>query len=105
MSMHQALVLAAEFIRAGRVEEAERVYRNLLCIDPDHFDGLMALGALRRRMGDLGTAAFCGGASIAVRPDAPEGYASLAQVRKGQGRFDDAIAAYGAAITLRPLNA
>lgn len=105
MSMHQALILAAEFIRAGRVEEAERVYRNLLRIGHDHFDCLMALGALCRSMCDLGAAEACLVAAIAVRPDAPEGYASLAQIRKGQGRFDDAIAAYGTAIKLQPTNA
>ncbi len=87
--------------QAGRMAEAEALYRQVLAAEPGHADGLHGMGVLAYQNGRLEEAADLIGRAIAAL-DAPEFQTNLGAVLHDLGRFDQAAAAYRRAIAAKP---
>ena len=77
---------------AGRFEEAEAAYREILAADPRHFDALHLGGVLALQAGRPAEAAASIEAALAVDPASAQAHNSLGEAYRRLGRFDDAIA-------------
>jgi len=101
-SMQQTFELALQHHQAGRLTEAEPLYRQILAQQPGHAGALQYLGVIARQQGrhDLAVDLIC--RAIALQPNSPGAYISLGNVLKDRGQLDQAIAAFGQAIALQP---
>lgn len=100
VTIDQAIQLALAHHRAGRLSQAESLYRQILANDPDNADALHLLGAMAHGLGQLEIAIDLIGRAVALRPDFVEAQGNLGSVLRAAGRFDQAIAAYEAALRL-----
>lgn len=91
--------------RAGRLDRAETLYRQVLRAEPGHARALHHLGLLRSQQGALEDAVRLMAMAIAARPDFAEAYGSLALVFGAMGRHDSALAACRRAAVLAPADA
>lgn len=66
--------------RSGRLEEAERVYRKVLKINPRDPDGLHLLGVLHDQRGDAQEGAGLIKRALAVRDDFPDAHLNVARI-------------------------
>jgi predicted O-linked N-acetylglucosamine transferase (SPINDLY family) len=98
----QALRQALNLHRAGRLDEAEAVYRRLLSSYPQHFDTLHFLGVLRAQRGDMAEAAALIGKALERKSDEPFAHFHLAGALLPLGRAAEALASYGRAVALKP---
>ena len=72
LSPAQAFALAVARHRAGRLDEAEQLYRAVLKIQPDHVEALTNLGNALYTRGNSTEAVVQYERALALRPDAPE---------------------------------
>ena len=70
MTLEQTLQLALENHQAGRLPQAEQLYRQVLAADPRQPDALHLLGVLAQQSGKLDAAIQLIIRAIAIRPDA-----------------------------------
>jgi tetratricopeptide (TPR) repeat protein len=98
-----ALVRAgAESHRAGRIDDAERAYREALALEPGNALADHYLGVIATHRGDLGEAMPRLERTVAAHPDEPEFHVHLGLAYAASDRFDDAIACYRRALALAP---
>ncbi|MDM8351123.1 tetratricopeptide repeat protein [Pseudomonas sp. sp1636] len=88
--------------RAGRFEEAERVYDEVLRRVPDHVDARGDRGNARRDRGDLDGAEADFRAILAVRPGYARALQSLGLLLRRNERLDEAIACQLQALASAP---
>ena len=79
---------------AGRLAQAEAVYRQLLESEPKHVDALHLLGVLALQRGELARAGELIGRSLEHFPGNAHARFNLARVRQSEGRLEDAMANY-----------
>jgi len=92
---------ALDLHQAGRLDEAERRYRQLLAVDPRHADALHYLGLVRHQAGQHDDAVRLIRESLAARAT-PEAYSNLGTVLAALGRHDEAESALRSALALAP---
>ena len=100
-----AVIEAIGLQNAGRLAEAERLYRGVFAAQPDHALALYGFGLLRTRQGRLADAAEAYRRALAVRPDLVDAYINLGTVVLGLGQTEAAVDLYRQAIALSPDNA
>ncbi len=88
---------------AGRMSEAEKLYRRILATDPDHAQSLHRLGLVAMQAGKFEASADLITEAIAQDGTVVEFHNSLAQVLERMGRIDEASKAYLQAIRLAPV--
>jgi predicted O-linked N-acetylglucosamine transferase (SPINDLY family) len=88
--------------RAGRLGEAEALYRQVLARQPDHPDAMHLLGMLVLRTGRHNEAIELIRRAITLRPDAPEFHSNLASILLQAGRAGEAIAEFRASLAIQP---
>jgi tetratricopeptide (TPR) repeat protein len=93
---------ALEHHQAGRLSQAEALYRQILQAEPGHPDALHLLGAIARQAGKPLVAADLINRAIIAKPSEPVFYNSLGLVLRDLGRLDEAVANYRKAISIRP---
>lgn len=93
---------ALEHHRAGRLREADRLYREILAQDDRHADALHMWGVLAQQTGRSDIAVELMERSLAVRWTEPACHFNLGVALQEQRRPRDAIDAYEVAIRLRP---
>jgi predicted O-linked N-acetylglucosamine transferase (SPINDLY family) len=98
----QALPLAWQHHQAGRLDQAEALYRQILQYQPRHADALYLLGVLSLQTGKHDRAVELIKRALAVRPEWPEATSNLGNALASQGQLDAAIAAYRQAVALTP---
>lgn len=91
-----------EHHQAGRLPQAEAIYRRILQVDPDHPDALHFLGLIAKQAGNAEAATALIGKALAFKPDYAEAHNNLGNVFKQQGRLEEAIASYRKALKLKP---
>lgn len=94
--------LAVEHFRAGRFADAERACREVLALDPDHFDALTMLGLIAMRAGRNDIAADFLGRAIAVNDDNPDCHFNCGFALAVLGRLDEAARHFTRAIEINP---
>jgi len=92
---------AIERFNAGRLDEAERLCRDVLMFNKGHFDALHMLGLIAVRVGNLTAAAELYGRALAVNGRSAECHFNIAQVFRAQDRNHDAVAHLGEATAIK----
>jgi predicted O-linked N-acetylglucosamine transferase (SPINDLY family) len=96
------LARALRHHQAGRLSEAEPLYRQMVVRDPRHSDGLHLLGMIAYQVRCHGSAARLIRQAIAVDGSQSSYYSNLALVLWEQGRLAEAAACCRKALALRP---
>ena len=90
---------------AGRLPEAEEMYRQILKVLPDHFDSLHLLGVIHHQRGNHKEAVRQIDAALKINPKICAAYGNRAVALQKLGRFEEALSSYDQAIALAPENA
>jgi protein O-GlcNAc transferase len=98
----QFLHKAMEHHRGGRLSEAERLYREVLALEPAQTDALYLLGLLAHQKGEPARAVGLIEQSLAIAPEQPQCRNVLGLALMQMGRLEESAAAFGAAIALDP---
>ena len=93
---------AVQYHQAGKLPEAEKIYRKILTVDPNHSDSLHLLGLIAHQAGKSRIAVELIHKAIRNRPHNPVYYNNLGNVLKDQGRLDDAVSCFQKALRLNP---
>ncbi|MFD1627493.1 FkbM family methyltransferase [Azospirillum griseum] len=101
-TLAEALSIALDLHQAGRLDEAETLYRRILTAAPGQPDALHLSGVLAGQRGrtDQGIALIQ--KAIALTPSAADCRINLADLLRRTGRLAQAAALYRQALTLRP---
>jgi predicted TPR repeat methyltransferase len=91
--------------RAGRLGEAETLYRQILAQDPHHAQALQLTGLIACQRGDLAAAIDLITRAVNLDPTNAEFQINLGEVQRRQGRHAEAIATFRRAAALAPQNA
>jgi predicted O-linked N-acetylglucosamine transferase (SPINDLY family) len=102
MTIQQAFDLALQRHREGRLNEAESGYRQILAVDPAHFESLHHLGLIAHQVGRNEIAVDFIRQALALQPDSPAAHSNLGNALRDMGHLDESIAAHRQAIALKP---
>jgi len=102
VTVAQAFDLAVEHHKAGRLAEAEAIYRQILAVQPNHSDALHLLGMIGNRFGHHELAVKCIQRALVLDPNNAAAHSNLGEVYRLTGRFDEAMASYRRAIAINP---
>ncbi len=98
----EALQSGLVYQRAGQLEQAEQVYRQILQVDPSHIEARRWLGVVAYRRGKNGLAVDCLSEVLQRAPQFAEAHCDLGAALKAQGRLDEAVGSYQRALSLQP---
>jgi predicted O-linked N-acetylglucosamine transferase (SPINDLY family) len=101
-SPQQLLQAAVQHHQAGQLDEAERLYRQLLGMFPGLPDVTRNLGLVLHQKGNHAGAVELLDQSIRAKPDVPNAHNNLGEALRALGRLDEAIARYRVALRLNP---
>jgi tetratricopeptide (TPR) repeat protein len=102
MTLQQALDLAVQHHQAGRLREAEGIYKQILTADPNNVHTLHLLGVLFSQVGQGETAVDYIRKAIAQNPTAAQYHCNLGAALAIAGRHEQAIESYERALVLQP---
>ena len=88
--------------RAGRLAEAEALYRQILTGDANHADALHLLGMIEHQHGQHETAVSMILKAIAINPNVAAFHSNLGTIFQTQGKLEEAGASFERALTLKP---
>ena len=100
--LEAALQQAVAHHQAGRLSEAERLYRGILQVLPDHPVPNNALGIALKDQGKVDEAAKVFQRLVTVAPDYAPAHSNLGNILYTQGQLAEAEASYRRAIALKP---
>jgi protein O-GlcNAc transferase len=100
-SIQAAFTAAVSHHQAGRLSEAERLYLQILKIDPHHADALHFLGVLAHQIGRNDLAVDLISRAIAQNSQVPAFHNNLGNALKAQGKLPEAAAAYAGALVYK----
>jgi predicted O-linked N-acetylglucosamine transferase (SPINDLY family) len=101
-TIHDALRAALQYHQAGRLAEAEALYRQILAAQPGNADAWHHLGLLAHQVGRHDVATEWIERAIAISPGNAMMHSNLGEVYRAQGRLGEAIASYQRALVLAP---
>ncbi len=93
---------ASKLHQDGRIREAEYVYKQILAVQPDHFDCLHALGVALYQLGDYAEAVRLIALALQRNPHDVIALNNLGSALAVQGRLAEALASFSAAVATRP---
>jgi tetratricopeptide (TPR) repeat protein len=102
MNIQQEIEQAIAHHQAGRLGEAEAIYRRVLAYEPNHPNATHLLGLLAYNIGKYEAAEQLMRRSLALDSRPPQFYGNLGLVLAALGRLDEAIATYQQALALQP---
>jgi TPR repeat/Tetratricopeptide repeat len=102
ISPEQTMETALVHHQAGRLGQAEALYRQILAQQPNHPQALLYLGLVAHQVGQRPSAIRLMRQAIALKPDWPEGWTNLGVALRDDGQYDEAIDAYRQALVLSP---
>lgn len=102
MQLAQTLQEAIRCHQDGRTAKAERLYREILAIDPGNLDAVHLTGVLAAQRRDYARAVEYIGRAAAIAPHLPQIQANLGKAYYGLDRIDDARQALEKAVELAP---
>ncbi len=102
LKIEQTFRLAVEHHQAGRLPEAETLYRQILAVEPTHSDCLHLLGVLAGQGGCTDLALDLMRKAISASPENPVYHYNLGNILQKAGQLDQAAASLQQAVTLNP---
>jgi predicted O-linked N-acetylglucosamine transferase (SPINDLY family) len=102
MTVQQALDLALQLHGAGRLTDAEALYRQILAIQPNHAEAMHHLGVLAHQAGRSDLAIQLISQALIVDSRSAAAYSNLGAILQTLGRLDEAVAAHRSAIAIDP---
>ena len=100
-----AIQRAFSLHRAGKLDEAARLYGEVLRDEPEQVDALYLLGSVHFQRGAFTAALARFDQALAVRPGFIEALAARGAALSSLGRHEEALAAYDAVIAANPAHA
>ncbi len=88
--------------QTGRLADAERSYRQILNVRPNHAEARHFLGILRFQQGRGAEALELIAAALKAKPNYPEAHYNRGNVLAQLGRYEEALASYDDALALHP---
>ena len=101
-AVSEALAAAIAHHQAGRLPEAEQVYRQILAVEPNHADAWHLLGVAAHQTGRRELAVQYIGRALELEPNFAEAHSNLGIAFQEQGMLDQAIACHRRALALKP---
>ena len=98
----EALALAIQYHQAGRLQDAEQIYRQILEVEPRQADALHLLGVLAHQAGNHGLAVDFIGRAIGLKGTQAAFHNNLGEAYRALRRWPEAVACYGRALSLNP---
>jgi predicted O-linked N-acetylglucosamine transferase (SPINDLY family) len=92
---------ALDHHKAGRLAEAERLYRQVCAADPNHAGSFHRLGVVAHQLGRLDAIELVERA-VTLKPDVAEMHNDLGGVLAARGKFGEAAACFERAAVLKP---
>jgi predicted O-linked N-acetylglucosamine transferase (SPINDLY family) len=107
VSQSQDLLLgrAIAALQAGRIGEAESLYKLVLQVDKSQFDALHMLGIIEAQRGNLVAGQRLLNEALRVRPDAVDALINFGRMQSELGDSAGALATYNKALALDPRSA
>jgi Tfp pilus assembly protein PilF len=102
LTIQQAFDLALQHHQAGRLGEAEQLYRQILARQPGHIQAMHNLGQIALQAGRNDAAVDLIRRATSLGPNYAEAHNNLGNALRAQGQLDEAIAAYRRAFALNP---
>jgi tetratricopeptide (TPR) repeat protein len=103
--VRKKLAHAAERHKEGQLEEAERLYREVVRDHPDNVDALRMLGHIALSAGRNSDAERLFRRAVKLAPDFAGALTDLGRVLKEQNQFEEAIECFEKVVDLEPDNA
>src|SRR3977135_2084896 len=97
----QTLAAAVAHHRAGRLTDAERLYRTVCDTNPNNARAFHLLGVAAHQLGRPEAAAFVGRA-VTLDPDFAEAHNDRGVILAATGLFPDALSCFERAVALNP---
>jgi protein O-GlcNAc transferase len=88
--------------QAGRLQEAERIYREILAVEPNYPQPWHLLGVMANQVGQHEVAVVCLKRALELKPDYAEAYCDLGTANQELRRRDEAITCYQKALEIKP---
>jgi predicted O-linked N-acetylglucosamine transferase (SPINDLY family) len=98
----EALALALQYHQAGRLPEAEALYRQILQVEPNHPEALHLLGVMAHQQGQHELAVDYIGRAIAIKANEARFHNNLGATYRALGKLQEAMTHYQTAIALHP---
>src|SRR4051812_3928076 len=98
----ESLQAALQHHQAGRLPQAEALYRQTLAHDPGSVDAMHYLGVIALQTGHPAIAVEWIGRAAALRRTDPAIYSNLGEAYRQLRRFDEAIDSFNRALVLQP---
>jgi len=102
MTIPEAFQIAVQHHQAGRLAQAERIYCQILAVQPNDAKALRLRGVIAQQMGRHELAVNWIRQSIAANPNNPAAYSNLGEIYRATGRLDEAITSFRRALELQP---
>ncbi|HMF19344.1 MAG TPA: tetratricopeptide repeat protein, partial [Gemmataceae bacterium] len=102
ISLPQALDLAWKHFQAGRLNQAEQLYRQILDADANQVDALHLLGVIAGQTGRNDLAVKYLDAALCLKPDLAQAHSNRGIALAGQGKLAEAEASFVRALCLKP---
>lgn len=94
--------LAVQRHQAGKLAEADGLYRDILTRDPGHADALHLSGVVAHQTGRNDVAIALIGRAIAINNRISTFHSNIGEAYRALGRYEDAVAAFRRAVALEP---
>ncbi|MBF0587691.1 MAG: tetratricopeptide repeat protein [Magnetococcales bacterium] len=99
LTLPQALSLGMEHHQSGQLDQAERIYQQILAAFPNQPDALHLLGAIAHQKGDFRLAEQRFRQTLIHAPNHRDALNNLGNALRDQGRLDEAIEAFHNALS------
>ena len=93
---------AKDLYQRGRFQDAEKLYKDVLRLDPEFLDALNNLGVVYIRIRNFNEAKECFEKAIQLEPDSVEPYYNLACLHSIKGEVKEGLIQLSRAINLNP---
>ena len=100
-----SLALGLQHHRAGRLGEAEKIYRRVLAVEPENPDALHLFGVLAHQLGRHATAIETISRALRFAPNRADYLSNLGDVYRTVQLYPEALEVLRRAVTLAPANA
>jgi tetratricopeptide (TPR) repeat protein len=101
-TISQAWATAIQHHRAGRLQAAEQIYRQILSVEPNHADAIHRLGVIAHQVGEHGVAVEYITRAIELKGNAAAFHNNLGEAYRALRRVSEAVACYRRALELKP---